>query len=68
MDKSQDMSHQAGQVMGQAKEKASNMMDKYNQNQSLYENKGDEKQAGQQMQAKAQGAADAAKNAAGANK
>ncbi|RDX88761.1 hypothetical protein CR513_29583, partial [Mucuna pruriens] len=62
---SQKMSYNAGQAKGETQEKASSMMDKANNaaqsaQESLHE-------AGQQMKAKAQGAADAVKNATGMN-
>ncbi|CAN6708383.1 unnamed protein product [Malus baccata var. baccata] len=55
-DNSQKMSYHAGEAKGQAQEKANGMMDKANN------------AAQSNMQAKAQGAADAVKNATGMNK
>uniref|UniRef100_A0A2N9F8I1 Pollen coat protein n=1 Tax=Fagus sylvatica TaxID=28930 RepID=A0A2N9F8I1_FAGSY len=56
MDNSQNASYQAGQVKGQTQEKASNMMDKAsNTAQSAMESC---QEAGQQVKAKAQGAAE----------
>ncbi|GMY24509.1 late embryogenesis abundant protein 2-like [Fagus crenata] len=66
MDNSQNTSYQAGQVKGQTQEKASNMMDKAgNIAQSAKESS---QEAGQQVKAKAQGAADVVKDAVGAKK
>uniref|UniRef100_A0A0R0GVC3 Stress-induced protein KIN2-like n=2 Tax=Glycine subgen. Soja TaxID=1462606 RepID=A0A0R0GVC3_SOYBN len=71
---SQNMSNNAGQAKGQAQtrffvllqEKANTVMDKAsNAAQSAQESL---QEVGQQMQAKAQGAADAVKNATGMNK
>ncbi|KAL9424825.1 hypothetical protein AB3S75_031863 [Citrus x aurantiifolia] len=65
-DNSQKMSYQAGEVKGQAQEKGNTMMDKAgNAAQSA---KDSMNQAGEQVKAKAQGAADAVKNATGMNK
>ncbi|CAL9014149.1 unnamed protein product [Prunus brigantina] len=73
-DNSQKMSYHAGEAKGQAQEKASGMMDKANNaangearisSQSTKETMQD---AGQNVQAKAQGAADAVKNATGMSK
>ncbi|CAB4305114.1 stress-induced protein KIN2 [Prunus yedoensis var. nudiflora] len=65
-DNSQKMSYHAGEAKGQAQEKASGMMDKANNAaQSTKETMQD---AGQNVQAKAQGAVDAVKNATGMNK
>ncbi|GAY46243.1 late embryogenesis abundant protein (lea) family protein [Citrus sinensis] len=65
-DNSQKMSYQAGEVKGQTQEKANTMMDKAgNAAQSA---KDSMNQAGEQVKAKAQGAADAVKNATGMNK
>ncbi|KAL3813526.1 hypothetical protein ACJIZ3_014794 [Penstemon smallii] len=61
MDNSHNMSYQAGQTKGQTQEKGNQLMDKAgNAAQSAMESM---QQTGQQMQAKAQGAVDAAKNA-----
>uniref|UniRef100_A0A2N9GYX9 Stress-induced protein KIN2-like n=1 Tax=Fagus sylvatica TaxID=28930 RepID=A0A2N9GYX9_FAGSY len=66
MDNSQNASYQAGQVKDQTQEKASNMMDKAgNTTQSAKESC---QEVGQQVKAKAQGAADAVKDAVGAKK
>ncbi|KAL8471895.1 hypothetical protein ACS0TY_028570 [Phlomoides rotata] len=66
MDKSNNMSYQAGQAKGQAQEKGSQMMEKAgNAAQSAKESM---QEAGSQIQAKAQGAADAVKDASGMNK
>ncbi|GMY32421.1 stress-induced protein KIN2-like [Fagus crenata] len=66
MDNSQKASYQVGQVKGQTQEKASNMMDKAsNTAQSAKESC---QEAGQQVKAKAQGAADTVKDAVGAKK
>ncbi|KAK7273222.1 hypothetical protein RIF29_14271 [Crotalaria pallida] len=63
---SQKMSYQAGQAKGQTQEKANNMMDMAsNAAQSAKETM---QEAGQQVMATAQGAADAVKNATGMNK
>ncbi|XP_061362076.1 stress-induced protein KIN2-like [Gastrolobium bilobum] len=63
---SQKMSYEAGQAKGQAQEKTSNLMDMAtNAAQSAKETM---QEAGQQMMASAQGAADAVKNATGVNK
>ncbi|KAE9615714.1 hypothetical protein Lal_00017725 [Lupinus albus] len=63
---SQKMSYQAGQAKGQTEEKANNMMDMAsNAAQSAKETM---QEAGQQVMATAQGAADAVKNATGMNK
>ncbi|KAI5340644.1 hypothetical protein PRUPE_3G244500 [Prunus persica] len=65
-DNSQKMSYHAGEAKGQAQEKAGGMMDKANNAaQSTKETMQD---VGQNVQAKAQGAADAVKNATGMNK
>ncbi|XP_008230347.1 PREDICTED: stress-induced protein KIN2-like [Prunus mume] len=65
-DNSQKMSYHAGEAKGQAQEKTSGMMDKANNAaQSTKETMQD---VGQNVQAKAQGAADAVKNATGMNK
>ncbi|XP_019059277.1 PREDICTED: late embryogenesis abundant protein 2-like [Tarenaya hassleriana] len=65
-DNSQQMSFKAGQAKGQTQEKASNMMDKMgNAAQSAKESM---QETGQQIKAKAQGAADAVKNATGLDK
>ncbi|XP_044506836.1 stress-induced protein KIN2-like [Mangifera indica] len=65
-DNSQKMSYHAGQAKGQTEEKASGMMDKANN--AAQSAKESMQEAGDQMKAKAQGAADAVKNATGMNK
>ncbi|KAK9924786.1 hypothetical protein M0R45_033137 [Rubus argutus] len=66
MDNSQKASYNAGVAKGQTQEKASTMMDKAgNAAQSA---KDTMLNAGQQVQAKAAGAAEAVKNATGMNK
>ncbi|KAK9683266.1 hypothetical protein RND81_10G127700 [Saponaria officinalis] len=66
MSSTENMSYRAGEVKGQAKEKAGTMMDKAsNAAQSAKESCQD---AGAHMQAKAHGAADAIKDATGMNK
>ncbi|XP_015065308.1 stress-induced protein KIN1-like [Solanum pennellii] len=66
MNNSQNLSYQAGQTKAQAQEKGNQMMDSAaNVAQSAKESL---QEAGQQVQAKAQGAADAVKNATGLNK
>ncbi|XP_049384514.1 stress-induced protein KIN2-like isoform X2 [Solanum stenotomum] len=64
MDNSQNISYQAGQAKGQAQEKSNQMMEQ----SSNAAPKKQCKQAGQQIKATAQGAADAVKNATGMNK
>ena len=65
-DNSQKMSYQAGEVKGQAQEKASTLMDRAgNAAQSAKESV---QEAGQQVGAKAQGAVEGVKNATGMNK
>ncbi|MCD7448742.1 hypothetical protein HAX54_045681 [Datura stramonium] len=66
MDNSQNLSYQAGQAKGQAQEKGNQMMDRAaSAAQSAKETM---QEAGQQLQAKAQEATDAVKNATGFNK
>ncbi|KAI9083397.1 hypothetical protein K1719_034611 [Acacia pycnantha] len=66
MDSSDKMSFHAGKAHGQAQEKASTMMEKAgNAAQSAKETI---QEAGQQVMAKAQGAAEAVKDATGLNK
>ncbi|XP_038891164.1 uncharacterized protein LOC120080541 [Benincasa hispida] len=65
-DSSQKMSYHVGEAKGQAEEKATNLMEKAsNAAQSTKETI---QEAGQQMMAKAQGAAEAIKDATGLNK
>ncbi|CAN4083532.1 unnamed protein product [Withania somnifera] len=65
MDNAQNLSYQAGQTKGQAQEKGNQMMDRVaNAAQSAKETM---QEAGQQVQAKAQQATDAVKNATGLN-
>ncbi|XP_044467832.1 stress-induced protein KIN2-like [Mangifera indica] len=65
-DNSQKMSYHAGEAKGQAQEKASGMMDRANN--AAQSAKESMQEAGSQMKATAQGAADAVKNATGMNK
>ncbi|KAL3627209.1 hypothetical protein CASFOL_028572 [Castilleja foliolosa] len=66
MDNSNNTSYQAGQVKGHAQEKGNQLIDKASDvAQSAKESM---QQAGQQVQATAQGAIDAVKNATGINK
>ncbi|CAJ2669238.1 stress-induced protein KIN2-like [Trifolium pratense] len=61
----QKMNYEAGQAQGQAQEKGANLLDKAgNAAQSAKETM---QEAGNQMLASAQGAADAVKNATGMN-
>ncbi|EPS67758.1 pollen coat-like protein [Genlisea aurea] len=66
MDSSHSASVHAGEAKGQAQEKSNQLIDKAsNAAQSAKESV---QEAGHQMQAKAQGAVDAVKNATGINK
>ncbi|XP_049384513.1 stress-induced protein KIN2-like isoform X1 [Solanum stenotomum] len=66
MDNSQNISYQAGQAKGQAQEKSNQMMEQ--SSNAAPKKQCNILQAGQQIKATAQGAADAVKNATGMNK
>ncbi|KAL5582035.1 hypothetical protein UlMin_014477 [Ulmus minor] len=65
-DSSEKMSYNAGQAKGQTQEKAHNVMDKVSN--STHNIKDSIQEGGNQMKAKAEGAADSIKNATGMNK